>query len=374
MRFISVALVLVLVLGCAQAYSLSGGSGDVKCTLFGTYQVPIPGPDPNATATEYALNLDLGLIGSTNATYELVDGNDKIYRPDASRSKALQPGRQNLVFVVPPTGDAIGGGFKLFKVYPSEGQPFAINWWKTPKKIQGDITLRYYGITDLQIGEEGQSIAFDIKITNDGSSSIPISPENFTLIDQWGWDYYTLEGFADSVLEPKKSARVKVIFNSLSLLSKPSVLLYDGPSGQMSIDLEKDTGPLSDEVVYGTNAPTSGVSQSVANMAPASLTKVEPAKYNAADNSADNAARQNVTGTQSAASAKVLSLKDQINASKQRLANAFQPGSTISGKSVAGSQISSSVSQAKERLAKAMEKMHDNSTQKNENTTEAINS
>jgi hypothetical protein len=374
MRFVSVALVLVLVLGCAQAHSLSGSSGDVKCTLFGTYQVPIPGPDPNATATEYALNLDVGLIGSTNATYELVDGNDKIYRPDTSRSQALQPGRQNLVFVVPPTGDAIGGGFKLFKVYPSEGQPFAINWWKTPKKIQGDITLRYYGITDLQIGKEDQSIAFDVKITNDGTSSIPISPENFTLIDQWGWDYYTLEGFADSVLEPKKSARVKVIFGSLSLLSKPSVLLYDGPSGEMAIDLEKDTGPLSDEVVYGTNAPTSGVSQSAANVAPASQTKVEAAKYNAADNSADNATRQNVTGTQSAASAKVLSLKDQINASKQRLANAFQHGSTASGKSAAGSQISSSVSQAKERLAKAMEKMHDNSTQKNENSTETINS
>jgi hypothetical protein len=374
MRFISVALVLLLVLGCAQAHSLSGGSGDVKCTLFGTYQVPIPGPDANATATEYALNVDVGLIGSTNATYELVDGNDKIYHPEASRSKALQPGRQNLVFVVPPTGDAIGGGFKLFKVYPSEGQPFAINWWKTPKKIQGDITLRYYGITDLQIGEEGQSIAFDVKITNDGPSSIPISPENFTLIDQWGWDYYTLEGFADAVLEPKKSARVKVIFNSLSLLSKPSVLLYDGPSGQMTVDLEKDTGPLSDEVVYGTNAPTSGVSQSVANIAPASQTKAEAAKYNAADNSADNVARQNVTSTQSAASAKVMSLKDQINASKQRLANAFQPGSTISGKSAASSQISSSVSQAKERMAKAMEKMHDNTTQKNENANETINS
>jgi hypothetical protein len=356
MRFLTAALMLVAIVGCAQAYPLSGSNGNVKCTLFGAYEVPIPGPDPNATANEYALKVDVGLIGSINATYELVDGNDNIYHPDQTRSKALQPGRQQLVFVVPPTGDTIGGGFKLLKVSPSEGQPFAINWWKTPKKILGDIILRYYGITDLQMGADEKSITFDFKITNNGTTSIPISPENFTLIDQWGWDYYTLEGFSPASLEPKKSARVKVIFNSLSLLSNPSKLSYDCLGSEMSIDLDKDTGPLSDEVVYGTKAPTVAALPAAAKTAPAPQTNVQNGTNN-------NVASGNATGTQSAADEKLMSLKDKINASKQRLANTFKQGSAIGGKSAVGSQISTSVAEAKARLAKAMESMHKNSTQ-----------
>jgi hypothetical protein len=367
MRFLFVCLILVAVIGCAQAYSLSGSSGNVKCTLFGAYEVPIRGADPNATAKEYALKVDVGLIGSANATYELVDGNNNVYHPDQTRSKALQPGRLQLVFVVPPTGDSIGGGFKLLKVSPSEGQPVAINWWKTPKKILGNIILRYYGITDLQKDADEQSMTFDVKITNNGTTGIPISPENFTILDQWGWDYYTMEGFSPASLEPKKSARVKVIFSNLSLLSKPSILSYDCLGGELAIDLEKDTGPLSDDVVYGANVPAVSASPVATKTAQVSQAQVQEAAQN---NAASGINAGNDTGTKSTANEKVLSLKDQINATKQRLANAFPPGSTMGGKSAIGSQIGSSVAEAKARLAKAMENMHESAN----NNTQTVQS
>jgi hypothetical protein len=353
MRSIALAFMLLVVIGAAQAYSLNGGNGNVKCTLFGAYEIPIPGADPNATIKEYALKVDVGLIGSRNATYELVDGNDNIYHPDLAKSKALQPGRQQIVFVVPPTGDAIGGGFKLLRVSPSEGQPFAINWWKTPKKILGDVILRYYGMTDLQMGPDEQSMTFDVKIQNNGTTSIPISPENFTLVDQWGWEYYTIEGFGPVNLEAKKSARVKVIFTSLSLLSKPSVLAYDYLGNQIAIDLEKDTGPLSDAVVYGTNEPTTIAPPAAVKTAPMTQSQVHEATQNNASG----------TGQQSTSKEKVLSLKDQINATKQRLANIGKPGSISGGNSAIGSQIGSSVAEAKARLAKVMESLHDSSKQ-----------
>lgn len=356
MRSIALAFMLVVFMGAAQAYSLNGENGEVKCTLFGAYETPIPGADPNATAKEYALKVDVGLIGSRNATYELVDGNDNVYHPDQARSKALQPGRQQVVFVVPPTGDAIGGGFKLFRVSPSEGQPFAINWWKTPKKILGDVILRYYGVTDLQMGPDEQSVTFDAKIQNNGTTSIPISPENFTLIDQWGWEYYTMEGFSPANLEAKKSARVKVIFTSLSLLSKPSVLAYDYLGNLIAIDLEKDTGPLSDATVYGTNAPSTVVPLATVKTAPAPQNQVQEATRN-------NATGGNVTGQQSTSKEKVLSLKDQINATKQRLANMGKPGSVSGGNSAIGSQIGSSVAEAKSRLAEVMKSLHNSSKQ-----------
>jgi hypothetical protein len=355
MRFIALAFMLAVFVGAAQAYPLIGGSGDVKCTLFGAYEIPIPGTDSNATAKEYTLKVDVGLIGSRNATYELVDGNDNVYHPDQARYKALQPGRQQVVFVVPPTGDAIGGGFKLLRVSPSEGQPFAINWWKTPKKILGDVILRYYGVTDLQMGADEQSVTFGVSIQNNGTASFPIGPENFTLVDQWGWEYYTLEGFSSANLEAKKSARVKVIFTNLSLLSKPSVLAYDYLGNQIAIDLEKDTGPLSDAVVYGTKAPTTTAPPAAVKTALAPHAQVQEAPQ-------INVAGGNATGQQSTSKESVMSLKDEINATRERLANVGKPGSVFSGNSAIGSQIGSSVAEVKARLAKAMESLHDNST------------
>ena len=171
MRFIALAFALVLALGFAQAYPLSGGNAAVNCTLFGATKVPVPGTDPNATVQNYVLKVDVGLLGTRNATFELVDSKDKVYSPDSSMSWTFQPIsesyiRQLLAFVVP--SDAL---FKLFKVSPSVGDPFAIKWWKTPKKNHGDIILRYYGVVDTRTNPNEQSVTYEVGIQNNGTKS-----------------------------------------------------------------------------------------------------------------------------------------------------------------------------------------------------------
>lgn len=344
MRSIALAFVLMLTLGCVQAYPLHGGNGAVNCTLFGVTKVPIPGQNPNATVQECTLKVDVGLIGTRNATFELVDSKDKVNGPDFSMSKTLQPGRQLLAFVVPK--DSL---FKLFKVSPSEGNPFAINWWNTPKKIRGDIILRYYGVVDTRMDPNEQSVAYDVKITNNGTSPLYISPENFTLLDQWGWEYYTIDGFSPTYLEAQKSARVKVNFSSLSPLSKPSSLVYEYlTSNPIAIDLEKDSGQLSDAQVYGTNTPGTVATPATVQSAPTQAVQ-NPIQVPRSNSNVNNA-----TGNQSSAKVGTQSLKDQINAAKERLANMGSPGTPGGNNSVEG-RISSSVNDAIARLNKMKE-------------------
>jgi len=346
MRYIALAFLLALALavGCVHAYPLHGGNVAVNCTLFGVDKYPIPGQDPNATVQEYVLKVDIGMIGVENATYQLIDSKDKVYSPDLSRTNALQPARELLAFVVPRESL-----FKQFKVSPQGGEPFSINWWNTPKKILGDITLRYYGVIDARMNPNEQSAAYDVKITNNGTAPIYISPENFTLLDQWGWEYYTIDGFRPTNLDAKMSARVKVNFSSISPLSKPSLLVYDYlTSHPIAIDLEKDTGQLSDAQVYGTNLPSSSTST-------VATTTSLPTESTAASNATPvvqsapttNSSDKKATTKQSISSS-MQSLNDQINASKSRLSNM----GPIGGNSAVGSNIETSVNEALARLAK----------------------
>jgi hypothetical protein len=343
MRSIALAIILVLAFGCAQGYPLHGENEAVNCTLFGITKEPIPLQDPNATFQEYTLNLDVGLIGTRNATFELVDSKNNVLRPDLSRSRALQPGRQILTFVVPK--DAL---FKLFKVTPSDGKPISINWWKTPKKIKGDIILRYYGIVGFRINPNEQSAAFEVGIQNNGTTNVPISPENFTLLDQWGWPYYSIEGFSPSYLDAKKSTKVRINFSSLSPQSRPATLIYDYlTNNQMAFDLDKETGPLSDALVYGINAPLPATPPAVVESTPT----IQPSQAAVQNNLTGG----NVSNQKSTAKENVLSLKDQINATKERLGKISKPGSSSIANSAIGGHISSSVEEAKARLAKMKE-------------------
>jgi hypothetical protein len=247
MRSLALLLVLAIALGPAYAYPLQGGDENVKCTLFGAYRMPLA-----ENSTDEILKLDIGLVGASNASYELVDSKDNIFVPIEYRN--LQIGRQELLFQVP-----IDDLFKLLKVAPSEGNPFDVKWWMTPKGIKGDVTLRYYGIEDWMIDSDLQALTLEISITNEGASGVPIGPENFSLVDQWGWEYYPVGGFQSTILEPKMTLpRVKLGFTGLSPLSRPTILAYNYlTDNQISIDLEKDAGPLSDSLIYGAASPQS---------------------------------------------------------------------------------------------------------------------
>jgi hypothetical protein len=351
MRLIALAFALVLALGFAQAYPLSGGTAAVNCTLFGATKVPVPGTDPNATVQNYVLKVDVGLLGTRNATFELVDSKDKVYSPDPSLSRKFEPNtasfiRQLLAFVVPK--DAL---FKLFKVTPSAGAPFAIKWWKTPKKTQGDIILRYYGVANTRTNPNEQSVTYEVGIQNNGTNIMPINPLNFTLLDQSGWEYYTMYGFGQIYLGPKNSTKVKVNFSSLSYLSRPTALAFDYlTSNQIVFDLDKDTGPLTDAQVYGTNVPNTVTSTAASPAAVVAAPTIQATPQAAPKtNSASASAAANKS-----TSSGMQSLKDQINAVKERLANMGRPG-TPGGNTSVGGQIGQSVNDARARLEKMKE-------------------
>lgn len=251
MKLWGIILLLVMVLGLASGYPIHAGNGAVNCTVFGEFKDPYTIVEPNGERS-IVLNVDVALIKANStyvtpvqAVYSLVDGNDRTYSTRGEFTRSLQPGRQLLGFAVPtetipkalivdPSGS------------PSGGNRFAINFGELTNATNGNVTLLYYGILNSKIDSNIKSIDFDVGITNNGTTKMPVSSKNFSLIDQWGWRYaslehddYTNNGFANRELRPNETARVKVSFGSMSPQSRPSKLAYEF-SNRSSIVLNID--------------------------------------------------------------------------------------------------------------------------------------
>jgi hypothetical protein len=299
MRLIVLTLLLALALGTAQATPLQGGDGNATVVLFGATRTPLE--DENAT--QEILKVDVGLMGTENATYQLVDADNNIYLPGLY--KPLSSGKQTVYFLT--TKDSL---FKLLNVTPAGGKPIYINWWATPKGSNDQMVLRYYGITDWLINPDEQGIVVQVRVQNNGTQKLIVSPENFTLMDQWGWPYRPTLGFDPEIVEPQKAtSRVLLGFTGISLLSRPAALAYDnGASNQIIIMFERDYVPLSDELVYGANA-----TKSVANVEPTPVVALPNSDQNAQSESVQAPAKENAT-------TKIGSIKERVAASKARLA------------------------------------------------------
>ena len=245
MRLIVIALLLVLALGSAQAMPLQGSDGSATVVLFGATRTPVA----DESATSEILKVDVGFMGTENVTYQLMDADNKVYLPGLY--KPLSSGKQLVYFLTPK--DSL---FKLIKATPAGGNPININWWATPKGSNDRLVLRYYGVTDWLINPDEQGIVLQVRLQNNGSQSLYVSPENFTLLDQWGWPYRPTLGFDPVLIAPQNaSERLLLGFTGISLVSRPTALAYDlGMPDQIIIDSEKDYVPLSDELVYGAAA------------------------------------------------------------------------------------------------------------------------
>ena len=329
MRIIVLALLLALAFGTAQATPLQGSDGNSTVTLFGASRTPLE--DENAT--QEILKVDVGLWGAENATYQLVDADNNIYQ--AGLYKPLSSGKQLVYFLTPK--DSL---FKLIKATPEGGKPININWWATPKGSNDRLVLRYYGVTDWLINPDEQGIVLQVRLQNNGSQSLYVSPENFTLLDQWGWPYRPTLGFDPVLIAPQNaSERLLLGFTGISLVSRPTALAYDlGMPDQIIIDSDKDYVPLSDELVYGAAAPSpSPAALQAAPAAQSAENQTEPAQE------ASAAVSENT-------STKISSIKEKVAASKARLAATKEgldkktPDSPSNGTSIASNSSSSSVS------------------------------
>jgi hypothetical protein len=305
MRLIVIALLLVLTFSMAQAVPLQGSNGNATVVLFGASRTPLD--DENAT--QEILKVDVGLMGAENATYQLVDADNNIY--PAGLYKQLSSGKQTIWFLT--ENDCL---IKLINVTPEGSAPIYINWWATPKGSNNNLIVRYYGITDWLINSDEQGIVVQVRVQNNGTKDLIVSPENFTLLDQWGWPYRPTLGFDPEVVGPQNatSDRVKLGFTGVSLLSRPAALAYDYlMPDQIIIDFNQDYVPLSDEVVYGANATKSvAPAEPLPTVAPA-VSGQTVADQSATSETVQAPAKENTT-------TKISSIKDKVAASRARLA------------------------------------------------------
>ncbi len=361
MRLIILALLLALAFGTAQAYPLQGSDGTASFTLFGSIRTPLV-----ESTTMEILKVDIGLMGTENATYKLTDANNSVYEPGLYRT--LSSGRQLVYFLIPK--DDL---FKLITTTPQGGKSININWWARPKASNENLVIRYYGITDwlTNQNEEGiivQSVVVQVTAQNNGTQDLLFSPENFTLLDQWGWPYNPTAGFDSVIIGPQKTTpRVLLGFTNISLFSKPAALVYDyNTAHPIVIDFEKNLVPLTDSAVYGANATKSAAN--VQTALPAQVSTVATTSVPAANqtNQTARAPANNSTGI------KLTSLKDKIAAVHLRLGTAGSANSS-GQKSKIRESINSSLNAARERLAATKADLTKKTQNKTSNSTSMSN-
>jgi hypothetical protein len=348
MRLIILALLLALAFGTAQAYPLQGSDGTASVTLFGSIRTPLV-----ESTTMEILKVDIGLMGTENATYKLTDANNSLYEPGLY--KTLSSGRQLVYFLIPK--DDL---FKLITATPLGGKSININWWARPKASNENLVIRYYGITDWLTNPDEQGIVVQVTAQSNVTQSQLVSPENFTLLDQWDWPYNPTLGFDPEVVGPQKATgRLSVGFTPISLFSKPAALVYDyNTAHPIVIDLEKNLVPLTDSAVYGANATKSAANVQTALPAQASTVATTPKPAANQTNQTASAPANNSTGI------KLTSLKDKIAAVQLRLGAAGSSNSS-GQKSKISESINSSLNAARERLAATKA----NLTKKTQNNT-----
>ncbi|MDM7911936.1 MAG: hypothetical protein QUS09_02460, partial [Methanotrichaceae archaeon] len=246
---------LTIALGLAYGYPLQGSNGAVNCTIFGIFKEPFTPGNAHADK-DVVLNVDLGLVrandsdnSSIEAAYILMDGNDWVYNNRPEYTRDLQPGRWLIGFVVPKETIA-----KSLMVDPSSdplgGEQFTIPFVETANASNGKVSLHYYGIVGSKVESNRKSIEFDIGILNNDTSRLLLSWKNFSLIDQWGWKYgskaynkYSREGFPTVELQPNETLRSRLLFNSISPLSRPVSLAYEyNNTSAIVIDIDPEGG------------------------------------------------------------------------------------------------------------------------------------
>ena len=229
---LSLCMAVFLLVACASAFPLSGQSGDANVTVYGI----IPAPTGYDDKTRIAV--DLGTLTGYKGTVSLVDEEDKFYRPSYGEDHmggGWHKDRFFLAFDVPK-----GTVIKRLKFEPTlpgdkPGQPFSIDWESVPEVSGEGLTMKMYGVvSNARLGDEDlqNTWTFDVKLTNNRTENIPIYQNDFSIVDQYGWEY-SGQDYVDSVqsmgqLMPGESMRISVQFSRISKLSRPVLLKYQG--------------------------------------------------------------------------------------------------------------------------------------------------
>jgi len=251
MKWLALALLVILAPGIAQEYPLQMSNGVVNCTIFGSFKAP-SGSSYSDSDTVLIVDLSLTRINASNkapilATYRLTDGNDRIFSTRPEHARDLQAGRALIGFTVPRETIA-----KSLTVDLSQdragGEQFTLRFPELANTSNGNVTLLCYGVLRSGINSNKKTVEFDVALTNNDTKKLAIDAGNFTVKDQWGWKYeskeydgYGKKGMSAVVLEPNQTIRSGLIFSSLSPSSRPVELVYrysDNISLALNIDPE----------------------------------------------------------------------------------------------------------------------------------------
>jgi hypothetical protein len=253
MRWLALALFMILLPGIAQDYPLQMSNGVINCTIFGSFK------DPGFSGSSYSDSYSVLVVDARltrmnesdnapiRAAYSLTDGNDRVFQTSAQNIKELQLGRRLIGFVVPRETIAKSLTIDL-SLDRAGGEQFSVRFPELVNSSNENVTLLYYGVLRSSINSYKKTIELDVAITNNGTEKIVLDANNFTLLDQWGWKYaskeydnYGKKGMSGTVLEKNETIRSGLIFNSVSPLSRPVELVYrysNRSSLTMNIDPE----------------------------------------------------------------------------------------------------------------------------------------
>jgi hypothetical protein len=258
MRWLALALFMILLPGIAQDYPMQMSNGVVNCTIFGTFKEP--GFSGSSYSDSYSvLVVDARLTRmnesdkeSIRAAYSLTDANDRVFQTSAQNIRELQPGRRLIGFVVPKETIAKSLTIDLSQDRAG-GEQFSLRFPELVNSSNENVTLLYYGVLRSSINSYKKTIELDVAITNNGTKKLFLDSNNFTLLDQWGWKYnskeydaYGKKGISGTVLEKNETIRSGLIFNSVSPLSRPVELVYRySNSSSLTINIDPEAGLVS---------------------------------------------------------------------------------------------------------------------------------
>jgi len=257
MRWLALALFVILATGIAQGYPLQMSNGVVNCTIFGSYKDPgFSGYSHSDSYSVIVVDACLTRINESDkvpirAAYSLTDGNDRVFKTNNLYIKELQPGRRLIGFNVPKETIAKSLTIDLSQDKVG-GEQFSVRFPELVNSSNENVTLLYYGVLRSSTSSNKKTVELDVAVTNNGTQKLALDANNFTLNDQWGWKYDSKEydnsgkkGMAAIVLEPNATIRSGLIFTSISPLSRPVELVYkysNNSSLTMNIDLEVGLG------------------------------------------------------------------------------------------------------------------------------------
>jgi hypothetical protein len=252
MRSEAIILILALAVTAVQGYPLIGSNGDVDCVVFGVFKEQFNPGDVNA-GKNALLEVDSSLIsantsGLINASYTLVDGNDRVYSARRDYRRDLQPSRRILGFIVPK--EALAKKLLVEPTNSNLGPQFSVDLQATINASAGPVKIVYYGPIGSKEEYKRKTLNFDVGVTNNGTKKLQVSSSNFTLQDQWGWNYsssgynrYNGQGFARVELKPNETVRSGLTFAALSPLSRPSKLVYSySKNDSVAINIDETAG------------------------------------------------------------------------------------------------------------------------------------